>query len=74
MAEIGAAIIIAKTLTELLNVKIDKMTVFDEMFLIEHGQCGADKVLNKYIVKIMSENMTPTNKKSKRLLKKQLQS
>jgi len=62
MAEIGAASIIAKYLTELLNKKINIMTVYDEMFLIEHGQCGKDKVLNEYIKKIMADNMKPKNR------------
>jgi hypothetical protein len=62
MASIGAAGIIAKHLTDLLNTKIDIMVVFDEMFLIEHGQCGKDKILNKYIKKIMADNMTAKNK------------
>ena len=58
MADIRAANIISQALTSLLNTKIDVMTVYDEMFLIEHGMVGKDAVLNQYIKKIMKDYMT----------------
>lgn len=72
MASIQAAIIIAKHLSDLLNTKISSMTVFDEMFLIEMGQCGKDKILNQYIKKIMADNMKPKNQTDYKRLTNQI--
>jgi hypothetical protein len=58
MANISAAIIIAKHLTELLNTKINTMDVFNEMFLIEHGRESKNKILNQFVKKIMVDHMT----------------
>jgi hypothetical protein len=59
MANIAAAGKIAMYLTSLLNTNITTMEVFDEMFLIEHGMCGDNKVLNAYVKKAMLDYMTP---------------
>ena len=72
MPNIAAAGKIAIHLSDLLNTKITCMEVFDEMFLIEMGDCGKDKVLNMYVKRIMLDYMTPKHKSDKDRLKNQI--
>ena len=73
MANWLASKIIASALTDLLNTPISTMKVFDEMFLIEMGSSGKDKVFNKYVSKMMLDHMTPKNESTKKKLKKSLE-
>lgn len=69
MANPAAAMKIAHYLSDFLNTKIGFSEVFDEMFLIEHGMCGKDKMLNKYIRETMAEWMTPKTQADYKKLK-----
>jgi len=73
MAHIKAAYIISEALSNLLNKKIDKITVYNEMFLIEHGQEGEDKVLSLYIKQMMFDYMEPKTQADKTRLKQKIE-
>jgi len=69
MANITAAIKIAKALSELLNQDIGTMDVHDKMFLIEQGYLGENDTLGKFVGKYMYDYMTPKDTADRKRLK-----